>query len=409
MQYLKRHIDGRLARLLTVHPACLVEGVRGAGKTSTASRLAAATLRLDHPSTARLVAEDPEAACRSLPSPVLIDEWQREPTVWDAVRRMIDEGRTPGRFILSGSSRAAVTADIHAGAGRILPLRLRPMTLSERRGHRPEMSLGDLAEHGIDAVRGARCPFTPAEQIAPTVESGLPGYLGMEAADQQEALRSYLDLAVSRDLADISPALRNVGKLRRYLRAYAAAVGTTADHASIHHAAGVAKTTGETYHDLLERLGLIDELPGWSSRDLKRLTRRPKRHLVDPALATADHHQTAPVLEERRSRLGELFESVVVCQIAATADALGLGWRFGHLRSAGGDHEIDLVADLPDGGIIAFEAKLSETVDASDARHLAALRDRLGAGFRAGLVVHPGTTGFRLDDRIAAAPLGVLV
>lgn len=409
MTYLRRHIDSRLARLLTVHPACLVEGVRGAGKTSTASQLAAATLRLDHPQTAQLVANDPEATCRSLPSPVLIDEWQREPMVWDAVRRMIDEDRTPGRFILSGSSRAAVTADIHAGAGRILPLRLRPMTLSERLGRPPEISLDDLAEHGIDAVRGARSPFSPAEQIAPTVESGLPGYLGMDAADHQEALRSYLDLSVSRDLAEISSALRNVSKLRRYVRAYAAVVGTTADHASIHHAAGVAKATGETYHDLLERLGLIEELPGWSSRGLKRLTRRPKRHLVDPALAAADHHQTAPVLSERRSRLGELFESVVVCQIAAMADALGLGWRFGHLRSAGGDHEVDLVADLPDGGVIAFEGKLSSAVDAGDARHLAALRDRLGEDFRAGIVIHPGTTGFRLDDRIAAAPLGILV
>ena len=322
---------------------------------------------------------------------------------------MVDEDRTAGRFILSGSSRAAVEADVRAGAGRILPLRLRPMTLSERRGLMPEVSLDDLAEHGIEAVRGARSPFSPAEQIAPTVESGLPGYRGMESADHQEALRAYLDLAVWRDLAETSSALRNASKLRRYLRAYAATVGTTADHASIHHAAGVAKATGETYHDLLERLGLIEELPGWSTRGLKRLTRRPTRHLVDPALAAADHHHTAAVLRERRTRLGELLESVAVCQIAATADALGLGWRFSHLRSAGGDHEIDLIADLPDGSIIAFETKLAETVVASDARLGAALRDRLGEDFRAGLVVHPGTAGFRLDDRIAAAPLGVLV
>lgn len=409
MEYLTRHADDRLARLLGVHPAVLIEGVRGVGKTSTATRLAASTLRLDHPPTAQMVAADTEAACATLPTPVLIDEWQRVPTVWDSVRRMIDDDRSPGRFILSGSSRAAVTADIHAGAGRMLAVRLRPMTLSERRGASPAVSLRDLAEQGIDAVRGARSAFTPEEQLAPTVESGLPGHLGMEPLDHQEALRSYLDLAISRDLAELTSTARNTSKLRRYLRSYAAVVGTNADNAAIHTAADVSKATGETYHNLLNRLGLIEELPGWSHNRLKRLTKRPKRHLVDPALATADHHDTATSLAGQRPRQGELFESVVVTQIRATAEALGLGWRFGHLRSAGGAQEIDLIAELPDGGVIAMEATLSKTAGTGDARHLASLRDSLGHGFRAGLLIHPGNTAFRIDDRIAAVPLGTLV
>ena len=409
MTYLRRHLDDRLVHLLQVHPACLIEGIRGVGKTSTASRLAASTLRLDHPPSANLMARDPEAACASLPRPLLIDEWQRIPTVWDAVRRMIDDDRSPGQFVLSGSARTAVSADIHAGAGRIMPLRLRPMTLSERRGQTPAVALGDLAEHGIDTLRGARSPFSAAQQIAPTVISGLPGYLGMDEIDHQDALRSYLDLAVSRDLTEIAAGQRNVRKLRSYLRAYGATVATTAEHATIHNAAAVAKATGETYHDLLDRLGLIEELPGWSDNRLKRLTKSPKRHLVDPALAAADHYETASRLGEHRERLGQLFESAAVGQIRATAEALGLGWRFSHLRSAGGDHEIDLIADLPDGGVLAFETKLSETATTRDTRHLAALRDQLGGAFRAGLVVHPGTTAHRLDERIAAAPLGTLV
>lgn len=409
MTYLRRHLDDRLAHLVGVHPACLIEGIRGVGKTSTASRLAASTLRLDHPPTADLMARDPQAACAALPTPVLIDEWQRVPEVWDAVRRMIDDDRSPGQFLLSGSSRASISADVHAGAGRIMPVRLRPMTLSERRGQAPAVALADVAEHGIDVLRGARSPFSAAEQISPTVRSGLPGYLEMDEADHQDALRSYLDLAISRDLAEIAAGQRNVGKLRSYLRAYGATVGTTAEHASIHNAAEVSKATGETYLDLLDRLGLIEQLPGWSHNRLKRLTKRPKRHLVDPALAAADHFDTTPRLSESRERLGNLFESAATGQIKATAEALGLGWRFSHLRSAGGEHEIDLIADLPGGGVIAFEIKLAEAISTRDARHLTALRDRLGDAFRAGIVVHPGTTAHRLDERIAAAPLGTLV
>ncbi|WP_419838659.1 ATP-binding protein [Candidatus Poriferisodalis sp.] len=409
MAYLRRHIDGRLARLMAVHPACLVEGIRGVGKTSSAQRLAASTLRLDDPPVAAMVAEDPQAAFGALVPPVLIDEWQRVPTVWDAVRRCIDDDRVPGGFILSGSSRAALAADVHAGAGRILPARLRPMTLCERRGEAPAVSLADLAAHGIDAVRGVRSPLTPPEQTDAITESGLPGYLGMDPVDHHEALRAYLDLAVARDLAEIASAQRDVTKLRSYIRAYGATIATTAEHAAVHNAAGVSKATGESYHDLLTRLGLIDELPGWSHNRLKRLTRRPKRHLVDPALAAADHHDTTSTLARRRDRAGQLFESAVVCHIRAAADVLGLGWRFSHLRTAGGDHEVDLIADLPNGDVLAFEAKLSRTVTAADARHLKTLKERLGTSFRTGLVVYPGDTAYRLDDRIAAVPLAALV
>ncbi len=394
---------------MTVHPACLVEGIRGVGKTSSAQRLASSSLRLDDPPTAAAVAGDPEAAFGPLPPPVLIDEWQRVPTVWDAVRRAIDHDRTPGSFVLSGSSRAALSADVHTGAGRILPVRLRPMTLCERRGEVPEVRLADLAEFGIDAVRGIRSPLAPAAQVDAITESGLPGYLGLEPLDHQDALRSYLDLAVARDLTEIASAQRDITKLRNYVRAYSATVGTTAEHAAIHNAAGVSKATGESYHDLLTRLGLVEELPGWSHNRLKRLTRRPKRHLVDPALAAADHHDTASTLAQRSDRSGHLFESAVVCHIRAAADALGLGWRFSHLRTAGGDQEIDLITDLPSGDVLAFEAKLSRTVTAADARHLITLKERLGTSFRAGLVVSPGETAYRLDDRIAAVPLAALV
>ena len=409
MTYLRRHIDQRLDHLLSVHPACLIEGIRGVGKTTTAMRRAASALRLDHPPTAAQMAADPDAVCAALPEPLLIDEWHRVPEVWDAVRRMIDIDRRAGRFLLSGSSRNAVRADIHAGAGRMIALRLRPMTLSERRGRTPLVPLGDVAQHGIEAVRGARSPFSPSEQTAPTTLSGLPGYLELDAADHQEALRSYLDLAISRDLAEISSTARHASKLRNYVRAYAAAVGTTADHSTIYRAADLAKATGQSYHDLLDRVGLVEELPGWSSNRFKRLTKRPKRHLVDPAFASADHYETAETLRAMPARLGVFFESVVVSQIRATADAAGLGWRFGHLRTAGGEHEIDLMVDLPDRGVLAFEAKLGSTVTTSDTRHLAALRDRLGERFRAGLVIHPGGVAVRLDRRIAAVPLGVLV
>lgn len=409
MTYLRRHLDEQLDRFMSVHPAVLLAGVRGAGKTTTASRSARSTVRLDDPKQAAAVRGDPEAILAGAETPLLIDEWQRVPEVWDVVRLMVDEDRSPGRFILSGSERTAVNAPIHTGAGRFLQVRLRPMTLSERRGVIPSISLHYLAEQGIDAMRGSESPYSPAEQRDAAVISGLPGYRHLAEADHQETLRNYFDLSASRDLAEIDARARSPQRVRRYLQAYGAVIGTTADQSAIQQAAGVARATADSYHDLLTRLGIIEELSAWSSNRLKQLTRRPKRHFVDPALAAADHYDTSESLRFDRERLGRLFESAVVCQIRATSDALGLGWRFSHLRTAKGLHEVDMMADLPDGSVIAMEATAAATVDHSDARHLIWLREQLRDRFRAGLIIHPGRFAYRLDGRIAVAPLGVLV
>lgn len=154
-------------------------------------------------------------------------------------------------------------------------------------------------------------------------------------------------------------------------------IGTTADQSGIQQAAGVSRATADSYHDLLTRLGIIEELPAWSSNRLKQLTRRSKRHFVDPALAAADHYDTSDSLRFDRQRLGSLFESTVVCHMRATSDALGLGWHFSHLRTAKGLHEVDMIADLPDGSVIAVEASAAATVERSEARHLIRLREQL--------------------------------
>jgi len=410
MKAIKRLITERLARLLKDHPAILLEGIRGAGKTTVAAGLAASAVYLEDPAAAGYVADKAGAAWESDPEPVLIDEWQLVPSVWNAVRRDVDQRRTPGRFILTGSARSSLSLDLHAGAGRILPVRMYPLTLSEGNRKAPLASLRKLAEHGVEAVGGLRSPFSPERQKELVFRSGLPGYLGMDLAAEQEALRTYLDLAASSDLASIDPAPRNATKLRDYLRAYGAVAGTCADHRTIFGAAGLTKPTADVYHDLLTRLGLIADLPGWAGSRLRRLTKAPKRHLIVPAFAAADHYEN-PGRDDCRfaSRFGELFENAVLSQLRAVTEAEGLGWRFSHLRTAGGELEADIMVDLPEGGVLAVEVKASENVDISDAAHLLKLRDKLGEEFRAGLIVHPGVVSYRLDDRIGVAPLGILV
>ena len=128
--YRSRVLDDELDALLPGLPAISLEGPKGVGKTATAMQRAAQVLRLDEPAQAQLLSADPSRLARG-PYPLLIDEWQRLPAAWDLVRRAVDDDPSPGRFLLTGSAAPKLTP-MHSGAGRIVTLRMRPLTLVER-------------------------------------------------------------------------------------------------------------------------------------------------------------------------------------------------------------------------------------------------------------------------------------
>lgn len=101
--YRPRVLDDELGELIAALPALSLDGPKGVGKTSTGAQIARTTFALDDPRVLEVVTADPTRVLRS-PGPVLIDEWQRYPPIWDAVRRAVDSDPSPGRFILTGSA-----------------------------------------------------------------------------------------------------------------------------------------------------------------------------------------------------------------------------------------------------------------------------------------------------------------
>lgn len=137
--YRRRVVDGELDVLLAELPAVSLEGPRAIGKTWTARRRARTVHNLDEPQTLALVEADPGRLTRGS-EPIFIDEWQRYPPAWDLVRRAVDDGPRAGRVLLAGST-APDTPPTHSGAGRIVTLRMRPMSLFERGLSDPTASL----------------------------------------------------------------------------------------------------------------------------------------------------------------------------------------------------------------------------------------------------------------------------
>lgn len=422
--YARRIVDEELDELLPYLAAIALDGPRGVGKTSTALRRSATVYRLDVEEERLLLAADPGRLDSAEP-PVVIDEWQRLPEVWDRVRRSVDANRAGGRFLLTGSA-APVEAPVHSGAGRIVSLRMRPLALAERGLGPASVSLRELltgSRPPIDGATGVELPRYVDEILG----SGLPGVRTLPARARRAALGGYLDSVVQQDVPDQGLLVRKPEVLRAWLAAYGAATATTTSYGHILEAAtpGLtdkpARSTVTQYRDVLTQLWLLDPVPGWlpSGTALGRLAVAPKHHLADPALAAHLLGATEDSLLERGSApadrpaigrdqplLGALFESLVALSVRVYAQAAEA--RVGHLRTRNGDHEIDLVVEGPDRRVVAIEVKLARTVGDSDVRHLRWLSEQLGPVLADAVVITTGEHAYRRPDGIAVVPAALL-
>lgn len=413
MDYVPRTLDGELDALLGLAPAIAIEGPKGVGKTATARQRAQHTRLLDEAEQRALVEADPRFRDMG-PGTVLLDEWQRLPQVWDSVRRRVDEGAPPGRFLLTGSATPVAGTDMHSGAGRILSLRMRPMALHERGVECPTVSLRDLLAPGRAMVTGSTT-VGAREYFEQVVASGFPGILNGPAALRRFAIDSYLRRIIDRDVPGQGHALRAPETLRRWLTAYAAASSTTTAYSRILDAtttgvgAQPAKTTTIVYRDLLSQLWILDPIPAWAPHrtPINRLQQAAKHQLADPALAASLLRLTADALATGAGggMSGPLFESLASLSVRVAAQACSAS--VGHLRTRNGDHEVDLVVEGSEGQVIGIEVKLSAGIQDRDVRHLLWLRDQLGEEVADLVVLTTGEHAYRRPDGVAVVPLAL--
>lgn len=418
--YLPRVVDGELDALLPHLAALAIDGARGVGKTTTARQRARTELRLDESAVAATVAAEP-GRITSSPRPTLVDEWQQVPETWDVVRRAVDDGAEPWSFILTGSATPAIGATVHSGAGRIVSVQMRPLSLAEREGATPTVSLAELLAGGTPAV-GGESALDLARYVDHVTDSGFPAIRRLPARARRAQLDAYLAERLTRDLPEVGAVVRRPATLRAWLQAYAAATSTTASYREIDRAASPgdgdppARSTSIRYRDWLTSLWLLDPVPAWTGlgRPLAALARAPKHHLVDPALAARLLNVSAGSLLDGEGRtlarsgplVGALFESLATLHVRVLAQAAEA--RTSHLRTQRGEREVDLVVERHDGRVLAIEVKLSATVRDEDVRHLLWLRDKLGTRLSDAVVVTTGPTAYRRRDGVAVVPLGLL-
>jgi hypothetical protein len=413
MSYRPRIVDSELDAALASAGAVLVEGPKACGKTETARQAARSEVLLDVDPRARLAASVDPGLVLEGPEPRLIDEWQREPEIWNHVRRAVDDRGGTGHFILTGSSVPPDDETRHVGAGRFIRLRMRPMTLAEAGHSSGAVSMASLLRG--DPVR-ATDPGLTVRQIADLVcVGGWPGHLGLSISQAQRRLRGYVAEVARADVRRVDGVTRDPEVVTRLLRSLARNVGTPASinllRADVNGADGNVKSeTVSSYLDALARLMVIENLPAWapSLRSRTRLRVAAVRHFVDPSLAVAAARTTPERLLGDLRWLALLFEGLVVRDLRVYAQALDAE-IFAYRDESG--LEADAIIEMSDGRWAAFEVKLGQgEVDAA-AEHLLRIRDRvdtLAVQDPVLAVVTATGYGYMRADGVAVIPIGAL-
>lgn len=422
-EYKKRVVDEILDFYLESMGAVLIEGPKWCGKTRTGEEHAKSVVKLQDPDNVdkyRAAIKAKPSILLEGPTPRLIDEWQDFPILWNAVRHLVDERGEDGQFILTGSAvpcegQKDNTPPRHTGTGRIVRMRMRPMSLWESGESTGEISLSALFD-GAGEVSG-RSSIGVDEIAHLACRGGWPqAVLAKTPRAAYMKSSSYVDEVVHEDVHRVDGVERNPDRVRNLLKSLARNISTMATNETIlqdlkANDSSISEKTLSSYLNALRKIFLVEDVPAWSPSLKSRLAIRSamKRQFVDPSVATAVLGATPRRLLNDFRSFGSFFESLCVRDVRVYAQTLDGEVR--HYRDQTG-LEADMIVALKDGRWGAIEVKLGAGDIDSAAEGLKKLRAKVDVG-RMGhpsfLMILTGTDlGYTRDDGVVVCPLGCL-
>jgi len=403
-----RFAEPRLVEALEDSPVVLIHGPRQCGKTTLARKVGEARdygyFSFDDDVALAAAQADPVGFVADLPDRAVLDEVQRAPGLFTALKAMVDRRRTPGRFILTGSANVLLVPKLADSlAGRMEILRLHPLAQCELAGRAPRF-LNALFAGAFKTRKYERLGVRLAELIA---GGGYPAALARVTPRRQAVwYRDYIETLVQRDVRDLA----RISALDALPRLLALASGQTARLFNLSELASpfqLSRPTIRDYVTLLERVFLIELLPPWHSNRLSRLIKTPKLHVGDTGLACALLGLDAAALARDRATLGPLLETFVFQELRRQASWHETSIGFHHFRNKD-NAEVDIVLERGAREVAGIEVKAAATVTAADFRGLHKLRDAAGKRFVGGVVLYDGESSAGFGDRLYAVPIRAL-
>ena len=365
--YKRRILDSLLEKKLQAKGAVLIEGPKWCGKTTTAEEIAASKIMLAKPDIKEhfksLLEIDTDAALAG-ETPMLIDEWQTVPKLWDAVRYTVDHRQAMGQFILTGSAvpdKDAEKEREHSGTGRFAWLTMRPMTLFESGESNGTVSLGELFQAPEKILQKNALKLSDIAFLI--CRGGWPIAVGLPEEAALEQAFDYYDAVTKEDVTNVDGVKRASERVQRLMRAYARHQGTQASIATLkgdlknNDTTTLDEDTISSYLDALRKIFVVEDMPAWNpnlrSKTVIRTT--DTRYFVDPSIATAALGLGPTDLMNDLNSMGFFFEAMCVRDLRVFAEALN--GKVYHYRDKSG-LECDAVVHLRNGQYGLIEIKL---------------------------------------------------
>lgn len=400
-----RLVEPRLVEALDDSPAVLIHGPRQSGKTTLAQTVGRKRgyryFNLDDDVLRGAAEEDPMGFVGDLPGHAILDEVQRVPALFTALKSAIDNDRSPGRFLLTGSANVLLVPKLADSlAGRMEIIRLFPFSQCEV--EKRKTAFLDALFSGDFKIR--KYERLQQQLVQRIVAGGYPAALARKAPRRRAAwYRDYVDAIVQRDVRDLAR-IASLDTLPRLLTLIA---GQTSRLLNISELAGpfqISRPTIRDYVALLQKVYLAEELPPWHTNRLSRLVKTPKLHIGDTGLAAALLGVNARDMAADRELLGQFLETFVYQELRRESSGHEDDIRFHHFRDKDG-YEVDLVLEKGTRQIAGVEVKAAATVTSSDFRGLRKLASAAGKRFIAGVVLYDGEASASFGDSLYAAPI----
>ena len=383
-KYYKRLIESKIERKLKSSGAVLVVGPKFCGKTTTCMLYQKSFIKLNTRQTIDLAKMDPKSVLIG-EKPRLIDEWQAVPDIWNQIKDSLDNEYSFGQYILTGSSTPADKTKIyHSGAGRIVPLKMRPLSLYESEESKGIVSLKELFDDSSKHYFDTNADFTLADTAYLLCRGGWPiaiqddRDLGLEIT-----CNYYNSLFVFENSENEKFRNKKPEVFKMILRSCARNISTEAPNSTIiediksSNSRTMDAKTFDDYMDALKDLYIIDNISAWNPniRSKTAIRASDTRHFVDTSIACMALNISPEDLMGDLNSFGLFFEDFAVRDLSIYASTLDGEIR--HYRDNAG-LECDAVLHLLDGRWAAIEIKLGgEELIEEGARSLNRLRNKI--------------------------------
>ncbi len=406
-EFQRAALDAALAALADT-PVVAINGARQVGKSTLARQLwqqaGGQIVTLDDAAQRDAALADPRGFVeRTLDGPLIIDEVQRVPELFRAVKAEVDRDRRPGRFILTGSTRLLSEPGFaDALVGRVEVVELWPLSQGELLG-RKDSFVTDIFN---GTLRWPTTALSRADLLAVMLSGGFPEALQRVPSRRAAWFDAYLATLTQSVIRDLT-GVERLAEMPRIIRLCAARAGMELNVTNLAAELTLPPRTLDGYLATLAQLFVIQLTPAWSTNISKKVIRRPKMVMVDSGLAARLVGLTAESAAQPTAPLGPLLESFVAMELRKQLSWNQDGTTLWHYRDRDGV-EVDFIVERPDGSIVGIEVKAASSVSSRDTRGLRFLADRLGDRFVAGVVLSFMPEATPLGDKLTALPLDAL-